>query len=544
MATATTQSPNVIEFPQLTPKQEEIWDTYCEADDGEVTVIGWGGSYGGGKSAGLIRFAIYLCAMYPGINVMIARNTLQNLKGPGGTMAQFNAALPNRGALVKEGGIVVRKTTDNIPRCDIALPGWPAGIVSSVFFRGMDDDSFFKSAEIGAFLVEEADGVSEDSWKYGISRLRQTLPDGTVPKYLALAVANPSISWFKEWFIDDLEEHADDFEGAGRVLFFPSRQEDNPFLPANYQAILRATLDDDEFSANAEGSFSDFRGQIFANFSPVEHAIYQHDTPKPGGRVSLGIDRWDPRATKTIILHGQYLTIPRYAYAVGGLDFAGAQKKAHLSTGTISVVDKLGRDYLIDTFADNGPGVHKRQKEWMEHVEQALGLNKKVDWGADGTQSVAISYLRDEGFNVFKNKGSNDAWRESIHFIRDRFQLGEDGLPKSFYMATERNKVFARQIQQYRVNMKQGPDGVWRDKPIEKDDDVYDAYRYQQERLKAILRQLSPAYTQVEQPRGARPPESVFGELESFIAEARDRKLRERAMQMAIESRKKREGAA
>jgi len=558
--TLVTQSrPKVIEFSSLYPKQEEVWNWICDGEAGGYSICGWGGSVVAGKTGGLVRIAIMLAAMYPGIKIVIGRDSMVNLKGPGATMEQFYAAMPADGLMVKDGGIIRRKVMTNFPHCEIQLPGWPENLFSTVYFRQLDDFSFLRSTEFGALLCEEADSIPEGAWRFAITRLRQRLPDGSLPKYLALAVANPSISWFKEWFVDDIEQKKDDLEddlgAAVRLHFFHAEQKDNPNRPENYERMLRAVLDDEEIAANVDGSFETVRGQIFSNFSPVEHALYQDCTRKPNQEMSASLNchapgphgpHWDRRDTKTIILHGQYLTIPKFVRAVGGLDFAGANTKAHLSTGTISVIDKFGRDYLIDCFADNpGPMVHIRQREWMEHVEDALGLHRKVEWAADGTQSVGISYLRYEhGFNIVKNKGSDDAWRQSIQFIRERFRLDEFGIPKSTYLKTERNKKWVRQIQQYRVDMKQGPNGIWKDKAIEKDDDIYDAYRYQQELLKRILLEMfppKPEYPDVPKPRAA---DDVFTGLEHVMAESRDRKLRERAVQMALDARKNRAGVA
>lgn len=532
MATTAIQPPK-IEFPTFTAKQEEIWDYLCDSEDGHLTVVGWGGSYGGGKTGGLVRFAITLMGMYPGIRVLIARNTLQNLKTPGGTIDQFIAALPMAGASIKEGGIVSSNLTDNKPILGIRLPGWPEGIESKVYFRGADDDTFFKSAEIGAFLAEEADGLKEESWTYGISRLRQRLPDGTFPKYFALAVANPSISWFKDWFIDNIEEKEARFEGAGRIKFYRSRQEDNPFLSENYEAMLRATLDDEEIQANIDGSFGSFAGKVYTNFSPEIHGVHQQDTRR-GAEIVHGLTTWSPQSTKTIIIHGERLVIPRFKYAVGGLDFGGAQKKAHYTTGAVAVVTESGRDFLIDTFFDNGPGVHSRQVRWMREMEQALGM--QINWAADGTQSAFITIMtNDYGFHILKNTGSNEAWSQDVEYNRSRFMIQQDGWPLSMYLDTPRNREWVKQIQQYRVEMKPGPNGVMRNVPIRKDDDLYDAYRYMHERLQALQRQENPGkkpqIPNEKQPKIGKV--APLSEFDKFIIENRERIKRERAAEMA-----------
>lgn len=531
MTTTTQSQTRVLDFPTFTPKQEEVWDYICDGDDGDVSVVGWGGSYGGGKTSGLVRIALMYAVMYPGSNIIIGRDAQTALKAPGSTMKQFLDILPMNGEFVKNGGIVKRRSETNFPLVEIQMPDWPKHLFSTVYFRQLSDFSFLKSAEFTAILGEEADSFTEDSWKYAISRLRQRLPDGSVPKYLALAVFNPSISWPKEWFIDDIAQKQEEYKDAGRVHFFQAKQEDNPYLPENYEQILRATFDDDEIAANVDGLFSSIRGTIFSNFSPATHAIPQ-TTRKVDGVEQQGMDAWPAYTTKTIVLNGQRLVIPKFKWAVGGLDFAGTQKKAHLSTGTVSVVTEQGRDYLIDCFADNGPGVHTRQKDWMHMMERTLGM--PIEWTADGTQSVAISYLTNDGFSVKKNLGSNDAWVQAIHYIRGRFQLDKSGYAQSYYMLTERNKGWAREIQQYRVDMKQGPNGVWKDKPIEKDDDRYDAYRYQQERLMLMTKTINPN-KRVPDP-GGRPDKkkaSLFTEFDAFALEKMERQRRERAYQIA-----------
>jgi hypothetical protein len=536
MATATTPSLR-IEFPTLTPKQSEIWNYICDAEPGEVTIVGWGGSVGGGKTGGLIRIAIYLAAQYPGINILITRNTLANLKNPGGTIRQFEEALPGGGALVKDGGIVLRGVTDNNPRCQIRLPTFPPNVKSTVYFRGADDDSFYKSTEIGAVLVEEADGISEDSWVKAQSRLRQTLPDGTIPKYLALAVTNPSVSWWNEWFIDNIDEHAEQLKGVGRIKFYQSKMSDNTFLPPKYEERLRATFDEEEIEANVEGSFSSFRGRVYGNFSPETHAVHQEDWRR-GAELVQGMSSWRPQSTKTIIIHGQRLIIPKFKYAVGGLDFGGAQKNAHLSTGVVSVVAESGRDFVIDTFADNGPGVHNRQVEWMREMERVLGM--QINWAADGTQAAFITTMSHvHGFHIQKNTGGNDSWRKSVEYIRERFMLLEDGYPKTMIMDTQNNRLLMKQIQQYRVEMKPGPNGVMRDTPIRVHDDAYDGFRYLEELLEKLQRQIHPRKVLPPAQGKSRPSRVPLAEYDRFIIENRERLNRERAAEMAAKARQK-----
>lgn len=543
MAMATTASAPSIEFPTFTPKQEEVWDYLCDAEDGHLTVIGLSGGFGTGKTAALIRIAITLMGMYPGINILIIRNTLNNLKTPGGTIDQFKSALPCGELTVREGGIVSTTITDNRPILGIKLPGWPEGVESRVYFRGSEDDTFLKSAEIGAFLAEEADQIQETSWVYGISRLRQRLPDGTLPKYLALAVTNPSISWFKDWFVDNIEEKEARFDGIARIKRFHWTQADNPYLSESYVATLRATLDEDDIESGVDGSFSSFAGKVYTNFSPEIHGVHQ-TIPYRGKKELPGLSGWPPQYITSVVIHGQRLYVPKYRYVVGGLDFGGAQKNAHYSTGAVAVVLPNGKDFLVDTFFDNGPEVHSRQVNWMREMERAFGM--QINWAADGTQAAFIGLMSVEhGFHIQKNSGSNDRWSQDVEYNRSRFAIQSDGLPLSMYLDTTRNREWVKQMQQYRVEMKPGPNGVLRNVPIRKDDDLYDAYRYMKERLQQLQRQLNPDKNinlPKESPDGHHQNMAAYqplSEFDKFIIQNKERIIRERAAEMARITRQK-----
>lgn len=539
--TVTAPAPS-IEFPTFTPKQEEVWDYLCDAEDGHLTVIGLSGGFGTGKTAAIVRYAITLMGMYPGINILIVRNTLLNLKTPGGTIDQFKLALPCGEMTVKEGGIVSTSLTDNRPIIGIRLPGWPEGVESKVYFRGADDATFWKSAEIGAVFAEEADQIQETSWVYGISRLRQRLPDGTLPKYLAMAVTNPSISWFKDWFVDNIEGREARFDGIARIKRFHWTQADNPFLSENYVATLRATLDEDDIESSIDGSFKSFAGKVYTNFSPEIHGIHQEDRYR-GAELVPGLKTWAPASTRSVVIAGERLVIPKFQYAVGGLDFGGAQKNAHYSTGAVAVVTSTGRDFLIDTFYGNGPGVHSRQVAWMREMESALG--QQINWAADGTQGTFISLMSvEQGFHIQKNSGTNDRWSQDVEYNRARFMIQDDGFPLSMYLDTPRNREWVKQIQQYRVEMKPGPNGVLRNVPIRKDDDLYDAYRYMKERLQALQRQLNPDKMirlpkDEEEKRADRSVRDPLSEFDKFIIQNKERILREKATEMARIARQK-----
>jgi hypothetical protein len=126
----------------------------------------------------------------------------------------------------------------------------------------------------------------------------------------------------------------------------------------------------------------------------------------------------------------------------------------------------------------------------MTSVETALG--QRVEWTADKTQPTGIQAMQSLGYKVVTNLGKNDSWVNSIKFIRDRFTLDADGIPKSMYLVRKATSQWVTQMGNYRVNPDPNPDGELREKPIEVDDDLVDAYRYQQERLYKRTRRENP----------------------------------------------------
>jgi hypothetical protein len=470
------------------PKQKLIWNYICEAKNDTRTIIGYGGDVGSAKTGMLCLAAWKYLMQYPGCRIMIARDTMLNMRNPGGTMDQFYKFAPCDAELIKDGGIIAKRVETNLPRCEIRMPHWPPGVKSTAYFRGTDQNSFFKSAEITALFLEEADDIQEKAVEYGFSRLRQTLPNGRKPKYLMMAVSNPAISWFKTWFIDELEIRQARFANVGRIEFFPSLQEDNPLLGENYGQSIKAVVSEDLANQMVGGLFSTFEGQIFPNITEPTHGIPQKTiVDAKGAKVILGMDEWHPSSVRHVRLNGKPTIIPKFDYHIGGLDFGGEQKSAHLTTGIVSGITKQGRDIRIDCFADNGTGVHDRLVNWMLHMEEVLNKGERITWVGDKTQTFGLSMLRRAGFKIQTNEGSNDSWERGIDFMRKMLAVPDDGPPRSMYLVSDRMKGWVREMQQYRMDPDPNKDGEYKTRPIKANDDRVDCDRYRMEGLRKRL---------------------------------------------------------
>lgn len=469
----------------MLPKQKLIWDYIRAGKNGQTTIVGWGGSVGGSKTAGMCLVAWKYLLQYPGCNIMIARDTMLNMRNPGGTMEKFYEFAPCGGELIKDGGVIDTKTVTQLPKCRVRLPHWPPGVYSTAFFRGTDNNSFFKSAEITALFLEEADDIQERAVEYGFSRLRQTLPDGRKPKYLMMAVSNPAISWFKSWFIDTLGERQVRLEGVGRIEFFEALQEDNPFLPEDYGKAIKAVVNEELATQMVGGQFEHFEGQIFPFLSEPTHGIPQTSYfDKKLAKQVMGMDAWASDKVRRISLSKtskQQIIIPKCKYYIGGLDFGGAQRNAHLTTGGVVGILESGRDILIDTFASNGPGVHDRLVDWMLWMQEQLMKGENIQWCGDKTQTFGLSMLKRAGFWISTNEGKNDSWERGVDYMRRKFALDEKGLPQSMFLITENNRHWLREMQQYRTDPEPNKDGEYKFRQIKANDDRVDMYRYLKE---------------------------------------------------------------
>ena len=498
-ATATTPSADdlVISLPALQPKQQVVWDALASAKRGSRTIVGYGGSMNSGKTGAIVIIAWNIGLSYPGANIVIARQHQNSMKNPGGVMDQFYRLAPCEGRMARDGGIITKRAMNNEPECHFRLPDWPPGVVSKVYFRGMSDTKFFASAEVTAILVDEADEISEYNITYALTRLRQRFPTpddelGRKPKYLFLCGSNPATGWFEDWFTDANSERLNalrEIPDVGTITFVHATKHDNRFADEKYDEFMKAVLPEEMYAAMGEGEFGNVAGRVIPNFSASTHALYQKSR-EVNGIVEDGLEDWPEGTTRKIVIGGKPLVIPNFKYAVGGLDFAGVQKRAHLSAGTVSVVTERGRDYLIDCFAGNGPGVFLKQIEWMKEMERALHC--RIDWQADNTQPTGIQILRRDGFIVHPNNGKNDSWNLDVEWMRQRFTLDDSGIPMSMYLDTPNNREWVKEMVGYRMDPVPNADGVYSGRPIRVRDDRVDAYRYMQERIEQMLGIMKP----------------------------------------------------
>ena len=414
-------------FP--TARQREIYDLLLDRSDCGLTLVGYGGAMGGGKTRLLAEAAIDAALWNPGNNVLVARQHFTNLSTT--TMAEFFRVCP-------PDKIRAQRQT---PTAQVRLgeEWWPEADWSTVNFGHLTEWSGLGSQEYGAVLIDEAGEVAEEAAQMLLTRLRHPAQ----PRRWFVAASNPWPGWFERWFAKrELDEDA--FAAAdGRVVYVPAKIADNPHLPPNYAEQQRALQPGDWVTRFIEGRFDAFQGQIYASFDAQRH-------------------RWDA-------------PLPPFAYHVGGLDFGGPAEDAHYTAGVVAGLTRrdapCGPNILIrlGEFEDRGPGATERLEQWQKQWRRKLG---PIHWCADRTQTAWIDHQKRQGNKVLPSKGGPGSVSWGISLVHQRLNADP---PTAYYTPTMTK--FPERMQQYQWD--QSISGAA--KPQKQNDDLLDADRYMHE---------------------------------------------------------------
>lgn len=429
----------VIEFVP-TDRQGLIWDIIAEAPEGTRPFIGYGGAVGGGKTRALAELAVDLLLDFPGNRILVGRKDLVDLRTT--TLEEFDRVCPPE--------IIVKSVNSPIIERHIRLPEWPTGVVSRAFFRELKDPESIGSEQYGAVLLEEAGEIPEVSAKMLVTRLRHP----AVSKWPFVAASNPYPGWFERWFVNrELPEEMIKLAG-GQIHFIPAKIADNPHLPENYEALLRGFFsgDDDWLSRMVEGRFDSFEGQIYRELGP--HLQWYGD-------------------------------LPHFTKLAGGLDFGGANDRAHKTAGVVSGLSQANQLIRFAHFEHSGADVHGQLWSWMRGVEARMG--RRVMWKADKTQSWGISLADAAGFVISPSHGGADSVSAGIGLVKRRMHDAA-----SFYTADlaqiptvdgqklNGNSWYDR-MKRYRWDEQPDETKAARGTPLKRDDDTADADRYMHE---------------------------------------------------------------
>lgn len=430
----TTLAPTFVP----TARQRQVWDTVRAAPRGSLSLIGYGGAAGGGKTRAEAEFALDYALTYPGVRVLVARRDLVDLRST--TLLSFDENAPS--------ALISRRTDSPMVTRYVRLDSWPAGVTSRIDFRELKDWLSIASEEYGAAILEEAGEIPRDAALMILSRMRHP----AAKKRVVFAASNPWPGWFEDWFVKrEIDEKVLEAAG-GRITFIPAFISDNPHLPDNYEALLRAMYPDDWVARLVEGRFGGYKGQVYSELGP----------------------------------HLQWVgALPDFARLPGGLDFGGANPEAHKTAGVVSGITASNKLVRFAHFEHAGSTVHADLWTWMRGVEARM--KRRVMWRADKTQSWGISLAREAGFQIEPSHGGADSVWAGIGLVNRRFHDAT-----SYYTIdltrtpvldgrTLNGKSWYDRMTAYRWQEQPDPDKAVPGSPIKRDDDTPDADRYMHE---------------------------------------------------------------
>jgi PBSX family phage terminase large subunit len=224
------------------------------------------GGFGSGKTyAGCLR--ALLLSQYPGNRGLIGRLTYPELRDT--TRKTFFEVCPPEYYDEAQGG--QWKPSENYLRL---VNG------SEIIFRHLDNvsEKELLSLNLGWFFIDQAEEVGGKVFQILQSRLRLN----TVPNRYGFVVCNPEPgTWIDDTFRKPILENKPNPDHH----FIESASYDNPYLPAEYVATLRATYPEDMVKRYIEGRWDVFENQIYSEFEYKVHCINPFEIPKTWERI-------------------------------------------------------------------------------------------------------------------------------------------------------------------------------------------------------------------------------------------------------------------
>ncbi len=470
-----------------------------KSDPDHLTLLGYGGAMGGGKTRAIAELAIDAALAHPGNNILVARHHLSDLSST--TMKEFFQVCPPH--------LIRRRQQAPTQLVELALEDWPAAQTSTINFRHLSDWQGLGSQQYGAVLIDEAGQVDEDAALMLLTRLRHPAQR----QRWFVAASNPWPGWFQRWFVRrDLPEDALR-EAQGQVTFIPAKIEDNPHLPDNYAPLNQALLPQPWRERFIDGRFDALLGRIYPTFDPK---IHQWDQPLPKftqyiGGLDFGGQTNQSHHTAGI-LAGLTRTLPSPGPRAGtrsvpnslspreraGVRVPPSQSPLHAGTRSVPPPNSLSpweragvrvpesaptsnahpfTLIRLAEFEDRGPGVTQRLEQWQKDCQRKLG---PIRWCADRSQSAWIDHQRRQGIKVVPSQGGPGSVNYGIALVHDR--LAQDP-PTSFY--TPNLTLFPKRISEYVWDHREDdPDP----KPRKRYDDLLDADRYMHELIEQSTR--------------------------------------------------------
>lgn len=237
------------------PKQEEFFMSTKRH-------IAYGGARGGGKSWAMRRKFVLLCLQYPGIQCLLLRRTLPELRE--------NHQLP----LQKELYGFVKYNSDEKSFT------FPNGARIRLGYCDTEVDVYqYQGQQYDVIGLEEATHFTETQ-KDALTLCNRTVRDDFTPRmYYTSNPGNVGHVWFKRLFIDREyrnNEKEEDYEFIQALVY-----DNKVLMEANPEYVQTLeNLPEDQKRAMLYGDWNVFEGQFFGEFSSEVHIIKPFQIPE------------------------------------------------------------------------------------------------------------------------------------------------------------------------------------------------------------------------------------------------------------------------
>ena len=324
--------------------------------------IAYGGARGGGKSWAMRRKFVLLCLQYPGIQCLLLRRTLPELRE--------NHQLP----LQRELYGFVKYNSDEKSFV------FPNGSRIRLGYCDTEGDVYqYQGQEYDVIGLEEATHFTESQKDFLLTCNRSTRTDIHPRMYYTSNPGNIGHAWFKLLFIDREyrnKERAEDYEFIQALVY-----DNDVLMSANPEYVESLeNLPEDMKKAMLYGDWNVFEGQFFSEFDSTLHIIQPFKIPN------------DWRIYRTL----DY-----------GLDKCACYWIAQSSDNHFYVVDEIYESELIVSEASKK--ILEIDSKWLERDNGKTKRDIEVPiappdiWSRDGTTGrSAADLFYDSGVNWYK----------------------------------------------------------------------------------------------------------------------------------------------
>jgi len=429
-----------IQIPAPNPKQAAFFAS-------RARFTGYGGARGGGKSWALRNKALLLALRYPGLNILLVRKTLPELRE--------NHLLPLLGALHGVADYNSNERAFRFPNKSRIRLGYCAA----------ENDIFqYQGQEYDVIMIEECTHFTWAQVQFLMTCNRSVRADFKPRMYFTGNPGGVGHNWFRRLFVKrafTAGERPEDF------LFIPATVDDNHVLMKHnpeYVAVLDS-LPDKMRRAHRYGDWDIFEGQFFEEFSNRQSPLCEG-----GFATALNCKEGNPKALSTQADDRAWTHVIKPFEVPPGwpiyrsFDFGYARP---FSCGWWAA-DHDGRLYRILELYGCGRSPNEGVK-WtpdkifseiarVEHEHRwlkgrkILGVADPSIWDASRGESVADTAAR---HGVYFTPGDNarlPGWMQ-VHY---RLSFDENGVPMMYIFDT--CKAFIRTIPELRYDQNRPED--------------------------------------------------------------------------------------